>query len=71
MVLEPVYQLTVIKLKHVAAKTLELDAIGVVNVSIDQGISFSLYVENPTLGGFILIDKLTKDTSDASFGAIC
>ncbi|KQM97394.1 adenylyltransferase [Sphingobium sp. Leaf26] len=47
---------------HLAAKTLELNAIGVANLSTDKQIVFEPYATNRTLGGFILIDKLTNAT---------
>jgi bifunctional enzyme CysN/CysC len=50
---------------HAAAKTLELNAIGVANVTTDRSIPFAPYAENRTLGGFILIDKITNATVGA------
>lgn len=47
---------------HLAAKTLDLNAIGVANLSTDKQIVFEPYGENRTLGGFILIDKITNAT---------
>ena len=52
-------------MEHAAAKTLELNAIGVANVTTDRDIPFAPYVENRTLGGFILIDKMTNATVGA------
>jgi bifunctional enzyme CysN/CysC len=48
--------------EHLAAKTLELNEIAVVNLSLDQEIAFASYASNRTLGGFILIDKQTLAT---------
>ena len=48
--------------EHLAAKTLELNEIAVVNLSLDQPIAFAPYADNRTLGGFILIDKQTLAT---------
>ncbi len=48
--------------EHLAAKTLELNEIGVLNLSLDQPIAFEAYADNRTLGGFILIDKQTLAT---------
>ncbi len=62
---EPKYQINVNTMDHVAAKTLELNAIGVANVTTDRPISFAPYAENRTLGGFILIDKITNATVGA------
>lgn len=48
--------------EHLAAKTLELNSIGVAELSTDKPIVFEPYEENRTLGGFILIDKITNAT---------
>jgi bifunctional enzyme CysN/CysC len=58
----PKYQVNVNTLEHVAAKTLELNAIGIANVTTDRPLPFEPYAENRTLGGFILIDKLSNAT---------
>jgi bifunctional enzyme CysN/CysC len=47
---------------HLAAKTLELNAIGVANLATDRPIVFEPYDENRALGGFILIDKISNAT---------
>jgi bifunctional enzyme CysN/CysC len=49
-------------MEHLAAKTLELNAIGVANLSTDRQIPFEPYADNRNLGGFILIDKMTNAT---------
>jgi len=59
---EPKYTVNVNTMEHVAAKTLELNAIGVAELSTDKPIVFEAYAENRTLGGFILIDKITNAT---------
>ena len=58
----PKYQVNVNTMEHLAARTLELNAIGVANLSTDKPIIFEPYAENRELGGFILIDKLTNAT---------
>jgi bifunctional enzyme CysN/CysC len=58
----PKYQVNVNTLEHLAAKTLELNAIGVVNLATDRPIVFEPYGENRDLGAFIVIDKLTNAT---------
>jgi bifunctional enzyme CysN/CysC len=58
----PKYQVNVNTLEHLAAKTLDLNAIGVANLSTDRPIVFESYAENRALGGFILIDKFTNAT---------
>jgi bifunctional enzyme CysN/CysC len=47
---------------HLAAKTLALNEIAAVNLSTSQPLAFEPYAANRTLGGFILIDKLTFET---------
>ncbi len=58
----PKYQVNVNTMEHLAAKTLDLNAIGVANLSTDRPIVFEPYAANRGLGGFILIDKLTNAT---------
>ncbi|WP_420381309.1 sulfate adenylyltransferase subunit CysN [Novosphingobium sp.] len=58
----PKYVINVNTMEHLAAKTLDLNAIGVVEVTADKPIVFEPYVDNRTLGGFILIDKITNAT---------
>jgi bifunctional enzyme CysN/CysC len=48
--------------EHVAAKTLELNEIGLVNLALQQPVAFTPYEENRDLGGFILIDRVTNAT---------
>jgi len=59
------YQVNVNTLEHIAAKTLELNAIGVCNLGLDRQIAFDPYVENRDTGGFILIDRLSNNTVGA------
>ncbi|MCW2381636.1 MULTISPECIES: sulfate adenylyltransferase subunit CysN [unclassified Sphingobium] len=58
----PKYVVNVNTMEHLAAKTLELNAIGVAELTTDKAIVFEPYAENRTLGGFILIDKITNST---------
>lgn len=58
----PKYQVNVNTMEHLAAKTLELNAIGVANLSTDKPIVFEPYADSHDLGGFILIDKITNAT---------
>ena len=50
---------------HLAAKTMELNAIAVVNLSTSEPVVFEPYALNRTMGGFILIDKLSFQTVGA------
>jgi bifunctional enzyme CysN/CysC len=59
---QPKYQTNVNTMEQLAAKTLDLNAIGVAVVSTDKPIVFESYADNRTLGGFILIDKMTNAT---------
>jgi bifunctional enzyme CysN/CysC len=61
----PKYKINVNTLEHLAAKQLELNEIGVCNLSIDRAIAFDPYTDNREMGGFVLIDKLTNDTVGA------
>ena len=58
----PRHQINVNTLEHLAARTLELNAIGVVHLSTDKPLVFEPYAANRDLGGFILIDKFTHGT---------
>ena len=58
----PKYQVNVNTLEHLAAKTLDLNAIGVATLSTDRPIVFEPYAVNRQLGGFILIDKISNAT---------
>jgi len=58
----PKYQTNVNTMEQLAAKTFELNAIGVANFSTDKPIVFEPYADSRTLGGFILIDKITNAT---------
>jgi bifunctional enzyme CysN/CysC len=62
IVQQPKYQVNVNTLEHLAAKTLELNAIGVANLSVNKPIVFEPYNNSRQLGGFILIDKLSNAT---------
>jgi bifunctional enzyme CysN/CysC len=56
------YRLDVNTGAHLAAKTLALNEIGVVNLSLSQPVVFAPYDVSRNLGAFILIDKLTFAT---------
>lgn len=50
---------------HLAAKTLQLNEIATVNLSVSAPIVFESYGRSRTLGAFILVDKLTFETVGA------
>ncbi|MBC7667470.1 MAG: sulfate adenylyltransferase subunit CysN [Gemmatimonadaceae bacterium] len=59
------HRVNVNTLEHLAAKKLELNEIGLVNLSLDQAIPFEPYSVNRDLGGFILIDRISNRTVGA------
>jgi len=59
---EPKYEVNVNTMEHLAAKTLQLNSIGVAEITTDKPITFEAYSTSRTLGGFILIDKVTNAT---------
>jgi bifunctional enzyme CysN/CysC len=61
----PKYKINVNTLEHLAARQLELNEIGVCNLSLDQPVAFDPYAENHDTGGFILIDRITNGTVGA------
>ncbi|MDT3439248.1 sulfate adenylyltransferase subunit CysN [Pseudofrankia sp. BMG5.37] len=58
----PKYKVNVNTLEHLAAKTLELNEIGVCNIGLDRPIAFDAYRDNRDMGGFIVIDRFTNNT---------
>jgi bifunctional enzyme CysN/CysC len=63
----PKYQVDVNTMERLAAKTLELNAIGVAELATNRDLVFEPYAvedgsPNKALGGFILIDKMTNGT---------
>jgi bifunctional enzyme CysN/CysC len=59
------YKVNVNTLEHAAARQLDLNEIGVCNLSLDRPIAFDSYADNPDMGGFILIDRHTNNTVGA------
>jgi bifunctional enzyme CysN/CysC len=59
------HQVNVNTLEHMAAKKLELNAIGTCNLSVDRPIAFDPYEISRDTGGFILIDRMTNGTVGA------
>ncbi|AWW73090.1 adenylyl-sulfate kinase [Erythrobacter sp. KY5] len=62
---QPEYEIDMGSLDHLAAKTLELNSIGVAELATDRPITFEPYSKSRQLGGFILIDKFTNATVGA------
>jgi len=61
----PKYKVNVNSLEHLAAKTLQLNEIGVCNLNLDQAIAFDAYRDNRDTGAFILIDRFSNETIGA------
>ena len=61
----PKYKVNVNTLEHLAARQLDLNEIGICNLSLDRPVPFDAYGDNRETGGFVLIDKLTNDTVGA------
>ncbi|MEP2101768.1 MAG: sulfate adenylyltransferase subunit CysN [Parasphingorhabdus sp.] len=67
----PKYQVNVNNMEQLAAKTLELNGIGVAEIATDRPIIFEPYADNRDLGGFILIDKISNATVAAGMLHFC
>jgi bifunctional enzyme CysN/CysC len=59
------YEVDIGSTRHLAARQLASNAIAVCNIGLDRPIPFDAYRQNPTLGAFILIDKLNQRTVGA------
>jgi len=56
------YKVDVNTQAKLAAHRLELNEVGYCNIDLDQSIAFETYATDPTLGGFILIDRQSHAT---------
>ena len=61
-VTEQRYRIDVNTRAHEAAKTLDLNEIGIVNIALDRDVAFDAYQDNRRMGGFIVIDRMTNET---------
>ncbi|WP_146767912.1 sulfate adenylyltransferase subunit CysN [Mesorhizobium atlanticum] len=59
------YRVNVNDFAHEAAKSLEINEVGVCNLSTRAPIAFDPFAENRTTGAFILIDRITNATVGA------
>ncbi|WP_006787360.1 sulfate adenylyltransferase subunit CysN [Thiorhodospira sibirica] len=59
------YQVNVNTLEQIAAKQLDLNGIGVCNLSLSRPVAFDPYQTNADTGGYILIDRMTHNTVGA------
>ncbi|MDA9769663.1 sulfate adenylyltransferase subunit CysN [Emcibacteraceae bacterium] len=62
VVTELKHKINVNSLEHESGKTLELNEVGLINISLNQSISYDPYTENKSMGSFIIIDKFTNST---------
>jgi sulfate adenylyltransferase large subunit len=58
----PRHRVDINTLKNVAAPTLRLNEIGVARLKLDRPLAMERYNDMRSLGGFILIDRVTYDT---------
>lgn len=56
------HKVNVNTLEQQVGKTLELNEVGVCNISLDQAVAYDPYAENKDTGSFILIDRRTNET---------
>lgn len=61
----PKHEVDVNTLEQLAAKTLKLNSIGVVEITTDRQVVFESYSDNRDLGSFVLIDKMNNRTVGA------
>ncbi len=59
------HQVNINNLEKLAADKLDLNAVAVCNIATAKPLVFDAYHDNPALGGFILIDRLTNNTVGA------
>jgi len=59
------YRVDVNTFSHEAAKSLELNEVGVCNISTQTPLAFDTYAENRVTGAFVLIDRMTNATAGA------
>jgi bifunctional enzyme CysN/CysC len=61
----PKHRVNVNTLEKQTAQQLELNEIGLCQLTLDRPVAFDPYAQNRDTGGFILIDKLSNDTVGA------
>ena len=59
------HRIDVVDFSKAAAKTLELNEIGVVTLSLTKPIAFDPYLNNRTTGAFVVVDRMTNRTVGA------
>lgn len=56
------YKVNVNSLEHEACKVLDLNEVGICNFSLSEPIVFDPYKENPAMGSFVMIDRISNNT---------
>ena len=56
------YKVDVNTLEKLPAKSLDMNEIGICNLSLSSRIAFDPYEKDPVMGGFIIIDRMTNNT---------
>lgn len=59
------HQININTLEKIAADKLDLNAVGECNIATDKPLVFDSYQDNPAMGNFILIDRITNNTIGA------
>ena len=56
------HRIDVNTLDELPGKVLDMNEIGVCNISLSSRIAFDSYQQDPSMGGFIIIDRITNNT---------
>ena len=56
------YRIDVNTLEELPAKVLDMNEIGVCNISLSSRVAFDPYDDDPVMGGFVIIDRMTNNT---------
>ena len=56
------HRIDVNTLEELPAKVLDMNEIGVCNISLSSRIAFDPYDEDPVMGGFVIVDRMTNNT---------
>ena len=56
------HRIDVNTLEELPAKVLDMNEIGICNISLANRVAFDSYDDDPTMGGFIIVDRMTNNT---------
>ena len=56
------HRIDVNTLEELPAKVLDMNEIGVCNISLSSRIAFDSYDDDPVMGGFVIVDRMTNNT---------